>query len=233
MSIAVGVYDFFAYTLPGGLYLLFFWLICARLDAAPAPSQIASLSTIQVVVLGVLSYLLGLLAAPLSWNKWFLLFGPADAQKAAFERVRRTYPNVDLQFSANQWPVLQGRLALEHRDALVEVHKHRATYIMLRSTSFALLLLSVLEMLGWLQPSGIEIVEVMKAVLAALFLLFLSALAARQSHKFADWSHSLVYELTIAQAMEPADFVHKIEVAHGFEAVREAPTAEPAVRPAE
>ena len=209
MSIAVGVYDFFAYTLPGGLYLLFFWTICARMGVAPPPTQIADLSIVQVVVLGVLSYLLGLMAAPLSWNRWFLLFGPADAPKAAFDRVRRTYPSVSLKFSADQWPVLEGRLALEHGDTLVEVDKHRATYIMLRSTSFALLLFSVLEMFGWLQPSGIELVEVLKAVLVALFLLFLSALAARQSHKFADWSHSLVYELTIAQAMESGDFIEK------------------------
>lgn len=224
MSIAVGVYDFFSYTLPGGLYLFFLWSTFARLGAAPPPIQVAGLSITQIVILSVLSYLLGLLAAPLSRNRWFFLFGPVDAPRAAFERVMRTYPNVSLKFAPSQWTVLEGRLALEHGGTRGEIDKYRATHIMLRSISFALLLISLFELADRLQASGFQVVEVLKAILVTLFLVFLSALAAKEGHKFANWSYSFVYELTIAQAMEITDFVQKNGTGDRSEPVREVPT---------
>lgn len=225
MSVTVGVYDFFSYTLPGGLYLFFLWSTFARLGAAPPPIQISNLSIIQVVILVVLSYVLGLLASPLSKNRWFFLFGPVDAPKAAFERVIGAYPNVSLKFSSSQWTVLEGRLALEHSDTRAEIDKYRATHIMLRNVSLALLLLSLFVMFDRLQVSGFQVIEVLKTVLVVLFLVFLSALAAKEGHKFANWSYSFVFELTIAKAMVSTDFVQKIGVDRKSEPVREMPTA--------
>lgn len=205
MSISVGVYDFFAYTLPGGLYLLFLWLLLKRLGVTTIPLATTDPSIAQAVVIGTAAYLLGLIAAPLSWNRWFLIFGPRDAPRAAFERVKKIYPDVSFGFSPPQWPVLEARLAREHGDILNKVDKFRATYIMLRSTCFALVLLALLQMFSWVGASSPRAADVLSAILMAAVLLFLSAIAARSSHRFANWSYSLVYELTIAGAMKSED----------------------------
>ncbi len=198
----LGIFDLFAYTLPGGIYVA---AIITALSIWPVGIDvpISKLNASTLVVLVAASYLIGMLVSPLKWTPWDRLF-PYPDLNVILQKLQRTYPEVTLNIRPDQWPVLQAITALEDREYSLAVDKLRATHIMLRSVSLALCVFFILALAYALgHPKSIT------AWVGAVSALGGSALAAKSSRTFMSWTYSYTYELVIARVLIPTDFVKR------------------------
>ena len=106
MSIRVGLYDFFAYTLPGVFYLSIvgFWLNTAGLLVVDFASLKDAWGVITLVVVGA-GYILGLLIDdPLAY-RWMRLFQGRNrnAAKAAFDEFMQQHSWVNINYEPQDW----------------------------------------------------------------------------------------------------------------------------------
>ncbi len=201
MSVRIGVYDFFSYTLPGALFLLWGAVAYELWTGNSVVPGLDRVDLAQVALIAVASFLLGHLMDPVSWrNPWYWLFGPRDAASVAHDAIVASLPGVQLGFQASDWPILEARIALDSDSAAAEPQKLRATHIMLRSTCLALLLFALLCLVNLIAKGWQE-----KHLVGTVVALGFSAVAARGSHKFSRWSYNRVFELAIAhsRALEP------------------------------
>ena len=140
MTIAVGIFDLFTYTIPGALYLGLFSYVAFRLHWLN-PTAVDHLPTFLLVVILVLaSYLLGYIAYPIGAGLNRVLPKRRDRSRyrAVFlQRVpaarHRDFVHADhgVLFSAIQW---------QDKDVAADVNRLRAAGLMLRNSAPALLL---------------------------------------------------------------------------------------------
>ena len=210
MSLRVGVYDFFAYTLPGALYLAVIVRLLVVLDVVAIDLQSVDLSIPDVIVLAGLSYVAGLVFDPLPNRVWYRFFRPPDVASIRLDRFKQKHPCLKVKFEANEWPILLQRIKRESVDVALDIEKFNAMSKMLKNVSFGLLVLGVIEVVtalrgGW--PS---------LVLAIVFL-GLSVAAGKESSKFNSWFYTATYETTIASGLEARDlFERKVESVAGL-----------------
>ena len=145
MKMKYGIYDFFAYMLPGSIYLIILIWAVDIFTTWQAPWAVSMKPTATQILIGAaVSYTLGVLLSPLSYNPLYVFLRNKEPIEAAFERVDKTYPNVELNFTSDQWPVLDAAIRLDNAGLAETIDRHRATHLMLRSMSLALLLLAIL-----------------------------------------------------------------------------------------
>ena len=109
MSIRIGLYDFFAYTIPGIFYLiiLVFWLNAFGVTAIDVKT-LDSLSISSLVVILGGGYIAGLLIDPLAY-KWMRLFQSRnrDAAMSAFNEFHNQHPWLVLDLNWTDWGILR------------------------------------------------------------------------------------------------------------------------------
>ncbi len=202
MSIRFGVFDFFAYTIPGGIYLVLAMLISHETTLGRIWISKIPVSASTLLIGGVLSYVIGILFAGLSKNPWYRLFGPRSASTAAYQRISKTYPDVSFNFGPKQYPAILKMLRLRDTEAGLYVDKHRATAIMLRNLSFSLLCLAVGVLALYCRGNNLVL-----PVISATILFVMSAFGATGSHKFSEWAHASTFEYIIGDTMTTAKLV--------------------------
>lgn len=139
MSIRVGLYDFFAYTLPGIFYfaIIGFWLIVFDLLVI----DFFALKDLSLVILFTIigaSYITGVLIDPLAY-RWMRLFQRRnrDAAKAAFDEFTQRHTWVNLGYDAKDWGILLRAVKSVSMEAAADVEQHNVAAIMLRNISLA------------------------------------------------------------------------------------------------
>lgn len=195
MSIRIGLYDLFAFTIPGVLYIVvalfglsIFGFITLDLN------QIANLSIAWVLGLLGVGYVIGLLLDPMA-HKWVRLFIPKnrDAKKTALASFRRKHPWVAIEFDPADWPILLNAVKIKSFDIAMEVEQHNVLYIMLRNISFALLLTALNFLLIFL----FIYTHFGNLVLAGVSL-GLALIAAQRCKLRRHWFYVRIYEAYVA-----------------------------------
>jgi hypothetical protein len=202
MAIRIGVYDFFAYTVPGGLYLTVLIYLCTIFGLIAVDSQsLNNLSAIQILVLAVLAYISGLIFDPVA-KKWYQIFKPKGLSKKVLDDFRKKYASLDVKFQLGDWPILLTYLRQNASDVAADIDKYNATNIMLRNISLSLILLSAIEITQFFRTSFL----IVHLVLSVVFVIA-SIVTVRESVKFATWFYSATYEAIAAHGLEISDFV--------------------------
>ena len=192
MSIRVGLYDFFAYTLPGIFYLgiIVFWLNTAGLLVIDFASIKDAWGAIIFAVIGV-GYILGLLIDdPLAY-RWFRLFRGRnrDAAKAAFDEFTQHHPWVNLNYAPQDWGILLRAIKSVSQEAAADVEQHNVAFIMLRNISLAFVFSAISAVVYYfLVFSNLWIL-----VLGVVFSV-LAIVALRRSRIRRHWFYMAVFE---------------------------------------
>src|SRR5919109_1251784 len=137
MSIRVGLYDFFAYTLPGMFYLAIigFWLN----DRGLLLIDFSILKDIYWAVLLVIvgaGYVIALLIDPIAYGCMRLLYKRnRDVAKAAYDEFTQRYSWVNLNYDAKDWGILLRAVKSVSMEAAADVEQHNVAFIMLRNIS--------------------------------------------------------------------------------------------------
>jgi hypothetical protein len=191
MSIRVGLYDFFAYTLPGIFYLAIigFWLNTIGLSVVDF-SILNGFSLAVLFVIVVAGYITGLLIDPVAY-RWMRLFHirNRDAAKATFDEFTQLYPWVNLNYDAKDWGILLRAVKSVSLEAAADVEQHNVAFIMLRNISFAFILSLVSSVVYYF-----AVLSNFWILILGLVFLVLAIVAMRRSRMRRHWFYMAVFE---------------------------------------
>lgn len=202
MSISVGIYDFFAFTIPGGLYLATIIYLSTALGLVQVKiNDFSNLSLIQIVVGVAVAYILGLIVDPVA-KQWYRLFKQGHTTESTFVRFKQNYPEFELKFKSTDWPLLRAFVRRQNKDLALDIERMSVLRTMLRNVSFALMLLALIQAVRLFSGNAPTFDLITGIVLATL-----SVLSGKESVKYSDWFHAGFYEAIVAYAVQASDFV--------------------------
>lgn len=206
MSIRIGIYDFFAYTIPGGFYLFTILFFCTNFGVLTVDSQWISglaLDSLTFILIGaaIVGYVLGLILDPLA-VVWHRLFKARKISRVVLETFKRSHPEYEVKFEADDWPGLLAYLRHENLEVASDIDKHNATCIMLRNVGLNLSVLALLQLGLFLQFPARPV-----HVIVGIVLMVLSLLAGQAARKYRLWFYAAIYETIGARTAEVSDFV--------------------------
>jgi hypothetical protein len=199
MSIRIGIYDFFAYTIPGALMLL---IILGFLDALGIQDmwiKFHSLNTFQVVLSIVSCYLAGYVFNPFL-AKWSGFFEAKDFVHDTLAQLKMRNPEIVANINHVDWPIWMASIRRENLDLAFEIDRFLAIAKMLRGASIFLLFGGI-----------IILVYVLNSRFSAWYLpitivsTFLSILMVKESIKHKRWFYFVIFE-TVISRQEPFNF---------------------------
>ncbi len=152
MSLRIGLYDFFAYTLPGVFYVfvtIFGLTIFGIVDINF--NVLKDLSLLPLLLLVVSGYLLGLLLDPIAF-KWLYLFkkNNDEARKYAFKKFHDLHPQLRIDFEPNDWPIMFHSIKNASMDLAMDIEQHNVASILFRNLSFGLAIVTFILLLFFL-----------------------------------------------------------------------------------
>lgn len=203
MGIKVTLYDFFAYTIPGGFYIATFVYFGMVVGIIPVDFElIDNLILTQIVGVTILAYVLGLILDPIS-RPWYYRFFNKHFNRESLEGVNSS-SDVKITSGPQNWMVLLMFIRNQEHSTSDGVERYNATAIMLRNVSLCLLLSSVTTLILVFR-SHFYIWNIV--VCMALFCL--SILAAREAARFHRWFYQAIYATIAAYGSKPSDFTAK------------------------
>jgi hypothetical protein len=189
VNITVGIFDLFAYSVPGALYLALLGYLGFRLDLVE-PAAVAGVPGVLLVIAVVLlSYLLGYLAYPVGALANRLL--PRRRRRDPRAEFRRRNPAArDRDYvDADPFLLLSG-LQLHDVDVSAEVVRLRASGLMLRNSAPPLLfaaIVAVVDVFAGPRP--------LVAAVSAVLFAAVSVVLLAQGRKIGHWASIKTLEL--------------------------------------
>jgi len=200
MSIKANVYDFFAYTIPGG-FILFTTLYALNiLGVLQIDFLSLAPSTLQIIVIIGLSYIIGLLFEPIG-RLWSRLFKPKGYAELALIEFKNFHPLIHVNFEASDWTILFAYLKRQNLDVASDIERVNASSIMLRNISFGFAVLAVAETVNF--SMTLLFLHLFFGVVSVVF----SIIAGKESDKFAQWFFLAIFENIASQALQISDLV--------------------------
>ena len=200
MSVSLGIYDFFAYIIPGLLYLFTFneflrvigWKfinIGMLLQVGQTPNI-----TFAILIL-IVAYLAGHILEPLAYYFYCEFIYNLRHKRKVYDKqlqyMKERYPNLNIRFNPKDWNILFAFIRQRNFDMAKILDKFQADSIMLRNIAFGSLILTLIYT-GSFFSTGVWII-----LLIASGIFFISLLAINKSNKFRTWFYSGVFEASI------------------------------------
>ena len=198
MSIRIGTYDFFAHLVGGGFFLASILYLLQRI--IPLPISVTSLSTVELLGLGAVAYVLGHVAHRLSSMLWYRFFAPKDLYQRTIQKLSQDIPSVKFNFEDTDWYTLVAYIKKHSADMAQDVEHFHAVSIMLRSTSFSLLLFGLVF--------GVEFFTnnySYSQLILCVISLFLSVILVRISVTYNVYFYRSIHQSVIALVIKPEE----------------------------
>lgn len=144
MSINIGLYDFFAYTIPGVFYLILIGFWINALGLVKIDLKMIDSSALSIIVIAGAGYIIGQIIDPIAY-RWFRLFYKrnSEAVKYALDEYHKQHPWLPLKYKPEDWSILFRGIKSKSLEAAKDIEQHNASSIMLRNIGFAFFLVSV------------------------------------------------------------------------------------------
>jgi len=192
MSLTIGIYDLFAYTIPGFLYLFvineFFRLIGWNYLQLNRIRQGDSLILVTFAIL--CAYITGHLFD--FFAQWFnRLLSSRKPPEVALTRIAERFPTFGVKFGSRDWEVLLALLRQRAHEYSNVIETYGATSILHTNICFGLLLLAMLQIyqmiLGY-SPVALAV---------TIGIVVLCYAAYRRSRMFSVWFYREIYEASL------------------------------------
>lgn len=193
MSIRTSIYDFFAYTIPGGLVLFAVLGGIEMFGLTDLWTKYYRSNFSELLTIVVCSYIVGHLTNPLN-SKWVKLFESRGIPKVAFDEFIAKHPTIETDINPNDWEIWFASIRRESMELTHEVDRQKATSILMRGISFFLALSCLILFLGVFSGKLVWWYSIL-AIITALF----SFIAVKESMKFNKWFYFLIFELVVSR----------------------------------
>jgi hypothetical protein len=209
MPIKVSLYDLFAHTIPGGLYLLTLIYFLTRLGVITLDFNMINNFSSWLIIIGVTTaYTLGLLLDPLASRVAGVFFRPMR-NKAILEQFRIKYQDIDFQFESKDASILRAYVKMTNTDLGDNIDRAGANQTMFRNFGLNFLMLSAISLIHFFQ--SLEVIFIP----GSICVISLSLLAFSEHKKWRLWFHQITYESVAAIALKEQVLVkHKSETNH-------------------
>lgn len=208
MSITIGIYDFFSYTIPGAIYLFVLFEVYKLLTGSYPPIDLGNVG--HIILGAIASYLLGTTLNPLSRVFWYFPYRAkhVPAQEEYYERIKQRYPEVNIKFNKGQWPLILTHIRKENLGLANFIDRSKAVAVMLRSASLGVMLFAITQGIEFV-ASGYSIIYGATTIFSVLF-----SLAARhEGREFNRWYYQSIYEYAVAEKLPLSDLVERKKLA--------------------
>ena len=194
MNVRIGLYDFFAYTVPGGVYLFTTFYILARAQLISLNQEFRNflLSLTGGVLIIVASYITGLVIDFFT-TKWVGLFRRKYFINRIFDAFVNQHKNVSVRFQYSDWQILFAKIRQENPEIGLTIEQNNVTNVMLRSLSFGFAMFGVVQIIEFAFFRNIS--NLIFTFISAL----LSGVAVVQSSKFSRIFFIQIFEQTVAR----------------------------------
>lgn len=208
MSITLGVYEIFTYTIPG---VLFLFTVSEILKVAKVNLLTIDFSNAGHLILGgIISFLIGLCINPLAHKVWYPIFTPKQTiEQDAYLRIVKSYPEVKFTFSATQWPLILAHIRKSNLSLADYFERMKAISEMLEGLSFGFVFLGLIEIFQFFFYFKIERMWIF--VLFGLCCFLFSYLSIFQSFRFEKWYYWSLFEYAVASKLELTEMVKRVE----------------------
>lgn len=197
MSISIGIYDFFSYTIPGFLYLLVGNEILALLGFTPFDISKLDNGGYLLIATG-LAFVSGHIFDTIGhtfWDAWESLLNRVKRNKIkpsavlALEHTKKYYPALSIDFSPYEWGILQQTVTYKNPHLNERFDRYKASSIMMKSFATGLILLSFIQ-IAYFFSSGYDY----HFIISFLVFFFFAMIANDRSKMFNRWFYSLIFE---------------------------------------
>lgn len=191
MAIKLGIYDFFSYLIPGGIVISWFIFVLNRYFALVIGWR--NFSIAELLVIGVLSYLVGYVVDYITAKTWYRLFRRKDIFESTMTDFNKRHPTIEVDFEQMDWYISYAFVKRHNLDMAQDIDKFNVTNKMLRTSSFGFLLFAIVF--------GVEFfLNGYSSVYLILGIAFLitAVILVREAVKFSSWFYQAVFDSLIA-----------------------------------
>jgi hypothetical protein len=191
MSISVGFYELFAYTIPGVIYIYVINEFLRLINYLYVDiNKLENL--VQLTILALLAYVAGHIFDSIAQKVWNPLFLRSDIAEKMLWVVKEKNKELNIQFTVDQIPLLRSLIRRQNLNIVDRFSKHDVLFIMLRNVSFGLALFGILQLcLFWQSNWAFQFLVV------ALISLGTSIIAIRRSEVFRERYYEHVFDAAI------------------------------------
>jgi hypothetical protein len=164
-SSELGIYDFFAYIVPGSFFLftVVYFLVVVGLIQIDF-QLLNSLSLTFIVAFSIAAFVTGLILDRFSRVWQDRLFRSKETPDAVFDDFKAAHNYLQFNFQGKEWPILLAFLRRDNPDLVVEsIERHNATNIMLRNISLGLMVLTIVQVYRFVATNHYSIVVFCKS----------------------------------------------------------------------
>jgi len=189
MSIALGVYEFFSYILPGILYL---YVSNETLGLLGLPRiNLSQLNNVEAILLLGIAYLAGHIMNAVCEFLWRYLgrkqMRLRNLPEISLERLKKKFKGISFDFKKDEWDFLLNRIRQDEPLLSAHLERFKALSLMLRNTALALYIFM-----------GVKIGEYavnrdLKLLFVAIALGIFGFWAAQRSKVFDVWFYNGIY----------------------------------------
>lgn len=205
MSIAIGVYDFFSYTIPGILYFYIIYeslklfklnvlVLLSGVANATTPIQVASM-VFGLVVAFIAGHVFDMLALVLVFR---IMYRKKTSEKV-LDKIKKRDQDANIQFEAKDWHILLVLLRQRNLPVALSFDKHEADSIMFRN-------ISLIALISAFIMAAKAIMENPTFGIAVAASLLIWIMAARRSFTLHTW----FFEGIFLAALEYGNSVQKV-----------------------
>lgn len=196
MSIRIGLYDFFAQLIGGSFFLAAIFYILQKM--LPIPISITNLSTTHLLILGVIAYVFGYATSRMAYF-WYRVWQPKDLYKKTIEKLAQQLSDrMEVDIQAMDWYTLVAFIKRHNLDMAQDVVQYHAVSLMLRSTSFGLLIFTFIFCFEFLIGN-----RLLGYALLSVLCLFLSIILIQEAVRYHTYFFRSIYQSVIALLVEP------------------------------
>ncbi len=201
MASKIGIYEFFAYTVPGALYIITILYILNLFNIIVIDTKLYSLTLIQFLFFVSFSYIIGHIFDQVCNTIWYRFF-KINHEESTLKYFKDNFPKFEIKFNANDWPLLLAYLRKENMDIVYDIEKFNASAILLKNISFAFIILSIAHILHliFIKFTPVNFILI-------LFFFISSIISMNKSLIFNKWFSAITYESIIARNLSISDFI--------------------------
>jgi hypothetical protein len=196
MSVRISIYDFFAYTIPGGIILSIVLYITQKYQVLSI--YFSDLSTLELLGTAVLAYLVGYFIDPISKTLWYRFFCPRNLHKITLNDFNKRHPDIEIPFQKMDWYISFAYIKQCSVEMAQELEHLNVTNIMLRNSSFGLLLFGIVFAFEFATHNFMLIY-----LIASIMCLTAATVLVRQAVKYRVWFFEGLFQCLVALLSDP------------------------------
>ena len=196
MSIKLGIYDFFAYMIPGGIGIAA--ILFVLVNHFGLVIDYAQLSAAYVLPFAILAYVFGYVLDSFTGKVWLKFFRPKNFFEMVINEFNARNPQIEVSPRDMDWSIVFAYIRKQSVEMADYIDTINAQSKMLANSSFGVFIFSVIFLVDFF----ISKYQLSNLLLSAT-CLFIAISLANESVKFRSWFYESVFQSYVAIIAEP------------------------------